>query len=137
MSPALKIFVLLLSLSSANSVLADESPLTIDGAATVDTAKAKELFEQKFLFLDVRRDSDWQEGHISGAIHLEMEKMYSAKALGDLIKKNDPAVIYCNGPSCPRSAEASKNAVAWGFTKIYYYRDGIPAWKDAGLPIEH
>jgi len=45
-------------------------------------------------------------------------------------------VIYCNGEDCLRSAKASKMAIGWGFTKIYYYRDGFPAWKKAGYPIE-
>ena len=27
-------------------------------------------------------------------------------------------------------------AVAWGFTKVYYFREGFPAWKTAGYAIE-
>jgi rhodanese-related sulfurtransferase len=35
-----------------------------------------------------------------------------------------------------RSSDATKLAVGWGFSKVYYYRDGFPAWKAAGNPVE-
>jgi rhodanese-related sulfurtransferase len=45
-------------------------------------------------------------------------------------------VFYCNGHACHRSSKASKLAVGWGWKKVYYYRDGFPAWKAANNPIE-
>jgi rhodanese-related sulfurtransferase len=51
-------------------------------------------------------------------------------------KKDEPIVIYCNGASCMRSSKATAKAVSWGYTKVYYYRDGFPAWKAASLPVE-
>ena len=129
-------FALAVTLAFSAPALAADSPTEVPGATTVDTAKAKELFDKEALFLDVRKDSDWDAGRIPGAEHLELKKVFTADSLGGLIKKDEPVVIYCNGHSCLRSSAASASAVGWGFSKVYYYRDGFPAWKGAGLPVE-
>ena len=115
---------------------ADVSPETVTGATTVDSAKAKELFDSGAVFVDVRSDKDWAGGRIPDAVHIELKKAYNEESLGAAAKKTDPVVVYCNGHSCLRSAKASEQAVSWGFTSIYYYRDGYPAWKAAGYPTE-
>jgi len=38
-----------------------ESPMKIDGATTVDSAKAKELFDKEVAFVDMRKQSDWMQ----------------------------------------------------------------------------
>lgn len=125
----------LLALSSL-VVAGDVSPKNVAGATTVDTAKARELFDNEALFVDVRKNSDWDAGRIPGAVHLELKKVFTADSLGAEAKKDEAIVIYCNGESCLRSSAASAKAVEWGFTKIYYYRDGFPAWKAASNPVE-
>jgi len=110
--------------------------MTVSGANTIDTPKAKALFDQEVAFLDVRKDSDWDAGRIPGAIHIELKKKLNAESMAGEIGKNEPVVIYCNGPSCMRSSKATAKAVGWGYTKVYYYRDGFPAWKAASYPVE-
>jgi rhodanese-related sulfurtransferase len=117
-------------------VAAEVSPMQVDGAVTVDTAAAKALFDQQAAFVDVRKDSDWDAGRIPGAIHLDIKGKYTADALGAEVQKGEPVVVYCNGESCLRSSDAAKMAVNWGFGKVHYYRDGFPAWKAAGNPVE-
>lgn len=112
------------------------SPETVNGATTVNTVKAKSLFDNEVLFLDVRKDSDWDAGRVPGAIHIELKKKLNEVSLSAEIKKDEAVVIYCNGPSCLRSSKASKMVVGWGFSKVYYYRDGFPAWKAASYPVE-
>ena len=118
------------------SVAAEISPMTIDGATTVDTAEARKLFDQEVAFVDIRKNSDWDAGRVPGAIHIELKKVYSEETLAAEVGKNEPVVIYCNGEKCLRSSQASEKAVGWGWTKVYYYRDGFPAWKAAGHPVE-
>ena len=120
----------------AGTALAKESPLTVEGATTVDTAKARALFDQEVAFVDARKDSDWEAGRIPGAIHLDVKKALDERSLEDEVKKDEPVVFYCNGHNCLRSSHASAKAVAWGWKKVYYYRDGFPAWKAAGNPVE-
>jgi len=136
-----KLSVYLLSLCFAlasGHALAEEkvSPTTVDGATTVNATEAKALFDKGTLFVDVRSDKDWAAGRIPDAVHIELKKIFSEATLGKEMKKDEPVVIYCNGPSCLRSSKASVSAVGWGFSKVYYFREGYPAWKSAGYPTE-
>jgi len=131
------ISVLLLSLVSFNSYAEKKiSPMTVDGTTSVDTAEAKKLFDQGVLFVDVRSTKAWNAGRIADSILLDSKTSFTEQALLAEMKKSDPVVIYCNGETCLRSAAACKKAVSWGFAKVYYYRDGYPAWKSAGNPVE-
>ena len=49
---------------------------------------------------------------------------------------DEDVVFYCSGVRCPRSSAGATRAVAWGYKKIYYFREGFPAWKNAGYPVE-
>jgi len=118
------------------TAVADVSPTTVSGATTVDTAKARELFDQEVAFVDVRKNSDWDAGRVPGAIHLELKKVFSAESLEAEVPKGEAVVLYCNGESCLRSSKASAQAVEWGWSNVYYYRDGFPAWQSAGNPVE-
>lgn len=124
------------SLLSGQALAEKVSPLSVDGATSVDATQAKALFDKGVLFVDVRSDKDWAAGRIPDAVHIELKKIFNEATLGKEIKKDEAAVIYCNGPSCLRSSKASEKAVGWGFSKIYYFREGFPAWKSAGYPTE-
>jgi rhodanese-related sulfurtransferase len=112
------------------------SPLTVEGATSITTKQAKELFDAGVLFVDVRSQKAWNVGRIADSVLLDIKLNYTDKNLLAEMKKTDPAIIYCNGKTCLRSAKGAMLAVKWGFTNIYYYRDGYPAWKKAGFPVE-
>lgn len=132
------IFALATALLSITSSFAGDavSPMTIDGAKTVTTEEAKKLFDDGVLFIDVRKDKDWNAGRVSDAVQLNVKTNFTEQNMAAELKKDEPAVIYCNGEKCMRSSKATKMAVGWGYTNLYYYRDGFPAWKKAGYPVE-
>ncbi len=111
------------------------APEQVEGAVTVTTKRAKALMNQGVVFIDVRRATDYQAGHIQWAVLLDLKQDLTEAALLNVVKKHQAVVFYCNGVLCQRSAIASKKAVDWGWKKVYYYRGGFPAWKDAGLPV--
>ena len=121
-----------------SSILAKEknSPTKINGAVTINAKKAKELFDKGVVFVDVRSDKDYAAGRVPDAMHIELKKVYSKDTLAKVAKPGQPVVIYCNGHSCLRSAHATEKAVAWGYKNVYYFRDGFPAWKSSGYPVE-
>jgi rhodanese-related sulfurtransferase len=132
----ISLFIITL-LFNASIWAATESPMTVAGAITVNAMEAKALFDSEALFVDVRKDSDWDAGRIPGAVHLDNNKgKFTDASLSAEIGKDDKVVIYCNGASCPRSARGAADAVSWGFKRVYYFRDGFPAWKGAGYPVE-
>jgi len=112
------------------------SPMKVEGATTVDAVKAKALFDKGVIFVDTRKNKDWEAGRIPDAIHIELKKKFNETSLSAEVKKTEEVVFYCNGESCMRSSKATAKAVSWGFTKVYYFRDGFPAWKAASYPAE-
>ena len=89
------------------------------------------------LFVDPRKDSDWEAGRIPGALHLDVKKgALSEETLGAEAQKGDEIIFYCNGVKCFLSSESVEKAVGWGFTNVYYYRTGFPDWKSRGYPVE-
>jgi len=136
--PGVHILMSLMLLLASLAMAADAyvSPEAVPGAITIDTAKAKALFDHGVVFVDVRNDADWAAGRIPGAIHLELKHVFSAETLGAVVAKDQDVIVYCNGTQCPRSSDAAIKAVAWGFTRVYYYRLGFPNWQAAGYPAE-
>lgn len=127
------LFIPLVTLASSDAV----SPEQIAGAVSVDAPKAKELFDEGVIFVDVRSDKDWNAGRVPDAEHLNIKTDFTEENLGKIFaSKDDPMVIYCNGEKCLRSSKASKMAVDWGYTNVYYFRDGFPAWKSENYPVE-
>jgi rhodanese-related sulfurtransferase len=115
---------------------AKESPTAVTGAVTIDTPKAKTLFDNGVPFVDVRKNADWNAGRIPGAKHVELKTVLNEAALVKVALKDKEIVFYCNGASCMRSSKAAKKAVEWGFKKVYYFRLGFPSWQAAGYPTE-
>lgn len=130
------IVLMLLTALTPFGAMAELAPEQVSGATTIDGAKAKELFDKGVLFVDPRSDSDWDAGRIPGAEHLEVNKRLNSDSLSEVIGKDDAVVFYCNGPKCKRSSTACAQAIEWGFTRVYYYRDGFPDWRRRGYPVE-
>ncbi len=121
----------------AFTAVAEEAPLTVEGAKTIDIAEAKKLFDNEVLFVDVREDAAWNLGRVPGALHLDVKTgKFSKEALLEEAKFDEPVVFYCNGIKCGRSAEACKKAISFGYKQVYYYREGFPGWKSSGYPVE-
>lgn len=127
--------VLLFLVTSA--LAADLAPAKVVGASTIGTVTAKMLFDKGFIFIDVRRAEDFNSGHIPGARHLAINsEKFTEENLSAIVKKDQAVVFYCNGLNCKGSSIASEKAVAWGWSKVLYYREGWPQWKEAGLAVE-
>ena len=47
-----------------------------------------------------------------------------------------PLVFGCNGPECWKSFKASRAALQAGYTKVYWFRTGVPAWRGSGRPLD-
>lgn len=117
------------------------SPETVEGAETVDTEKAHKLWENRTVFVDVRKDTDFEAGRIPGAVQIIYDpgkdnQPLTEESLTEVVEKDQPFVCYCNGHNCDRSSWCAALANKWGWQEVYYYRDGFPAWAEAGHPVE-
>jgi rhodanese-related sulfurtransferase/Flp pilus assembly protein TadD len=112
-----------------------ESPREVAGATTVDAIEAKALFDRGVSFVDVRTLVRWDLGHPPGAVLLDLKTDFNEPNLSAVVGKDQEVVIYCQGHKCLRASRACAKAVSWGFTKVYYLRDGFPGWRAAGYPV--
>ena len=49
--------------------------------------------------------------------------------------KGAALILACNGAECWKSYKASHAAVKAGYTKVYWFRGGIPEWRSAGKSV--
>ncbi|HSE42978.1 MAG TPA: rhodanese-like domain-containing protein [Acidobacteriota bacterium] len=86
-----------------------------------------------FHLIDVREDSEWNAGHLPGAIHLGkgIIERDIEKKISDL---NAEIILYCGGGY--RSALAADNLQKMGYTNVISMDGGFRGWKEAGYPLE-
>lgn len=120
----------------------EEAPLTVEGAETIDAAKALELFNGgSAMLLDTRKVATWEGNTIPGSVNLDVkadnfEELYSEASLATALgaDKSKVIIVFCNGEKCDRSAKAAALLVKAGYTNVKYLRVGFPGWQTAGGP---
>jgi hydroxyacylglutathione hydrolase len=79
--------------------------------------------------LDVRNRSEWNEGHIPGAVHIPLAELV-ARVHELRAHVGRPIAVHCQGGS--RSAVAASVLQAEGFTNVSNVEGGYFAWARAG-----
>lgn len=99
---------------------------------TVEEVSEKLRKQHRFHFVDVREDSEWEQGRAQDAVHLgkgiierDIEKA--------ILDKNAEIVLYCGGGF--RSALAADALQHMGYTNVHSMAGGIKAWRDRGYPM--
>jgi hydroxyacylglutathione hydrolase len=85
----------------------------------------------KPLVIDVRQPSEFQDGHIPGALHLAGGDL--PERLEDLPRDRPLAVVCASGYRSSIAASLLRGA---GFRDVSWVAEGLPAWTAAGLPVE-
>ncbi len=126
----------------ASNLIADSSapirsPEFIDGAKLVDSEKLIQLVNSfdELMVIDSRLETNRSFGYIDGSISLPDTKTSCETLAGILSDKDHPALFYCNGPKCGRSAVAIEIALKCGYTELYWFRGGIEEWRQKGFPL--
>lgn len=78
--------------------------------------------------LDVRTQTEYNTGYIEGAILIPHTEINTTTELPT--NKSTPMLVYCG--SGMRSANASRDLDALGYTAVYNMDGGLNAWKAAG-----
>ena len=82
--------------------------------------------------LDVRTPEEFAEGHLEGAINIDLFSNDFMRDATSILKKEEPIYVYCR--SGRRSKTAGTKLARLGYKSINL-DGGIIAWEDAGLPV--
>ncbi len=94
------------------------------------------------LFLDARRSSVYEAGHIAGArsfsvweadVDDKVNALFEERM--DPAEQNRPIVIYCSGGACEDSHMLAQKLWGIQFNNVYVYKDGFPDWQKRNLPV--
>lgn len=103
-----------------------------DALEPIDAAELRRrLRAGDVTLVDVRPATEFEAGHIAGAISIPVNEL--EKRLASLPRRR-PVVAYCRGPYCVLSVEAVVTLRRRGYNALRL-RDGLPDWKAAGLPV--
>lgn len=83
--------------------------------------------------VDVRSTSEYQSGHVPGAIHVPFWTAFTTDLM-DGYEKKDSVILYCEHG--PRAGIAKFALSLSGFKNISYLDGHMTAWRAAGLPVE-
>ena len=103
----------------------------------VSVGKAQTLLKERagkadFVILDVRTPEEFAEGHIDGAVNLDVQARDFEKKLRALDRKKS-YLVYCRTGNRSRKATVAMEAL--GFRSIFHMNEGIVKWKQQNLPL--
>lgn len=119
------------------SAAENNTPEYIDDVIMVGAEGIIELIgkNKDLVLVDSRIRGDRKKGFIESSVSLP-DTETDCGSLAKIIKnKNSPALFYCNGVKCGRSAIAIKIAKRCGYKELYWFRGGFEVWMEKGFPF--
>jgi phage shock protein E len=89
--------------------------------------------EKNTVVLDVRTETEFKDGHIPGAVHLDYTSSDFRKKVAEL-DKSKTYLVHCAGGN--RSSRACDVMSKGEFTNVVNLAPGFNAWEKAGKPVE-
>ncbi len=88
--------------------------------------------DKKLVVLDVRTADEFNEGHIKGAINIDIRQPDAFSKI-DKLDHNAKYIVHCR--TNHRSKIAVDHMVQSGFKTVYQMMDGSIGWFQNGLPV--
>ena len=94
------------------------------------------------IVIDTRKPSEFAAGHVPGARNvMSKEDVPPAENVAAVEKavgadRDQPLVLYCNGPFCKGTRRLAEQLFDAGFTQVRRYQVGMPVWRALGGPTE-
>lgn len=127
---------LLWNATSGRGFALGRSVLVQAGDELVQVADAKALLDRGALFLDARPRDFWRMSRIPGALPLPEEDFDRAFAEAEKrLRRSSGIVVYCSGFGCEASHVVARKLRERGLIAAIL-DEGLPAWQDAGLPMD-
>ena len=103
----------------------------------VDSNEARAMLDAdsaNTVVVDVRRDDEWVTGHVSGAIHVNIDDLPDNM---DKVPQDKKVLFIC--AAGVRSGLACELAASMGYDmeNLYNIEDGTPLWIEGGHPTSY
>lgn len=92
----------------------------------------KEIKADTVQLLDVRTPGEYAEGHIEGALNIDVHSDDFRRMAEKELSKDSTVLVYCR--SGRRSMDAAEILARLGY-KVVNLKGGIIEWKEDGLPV--
>jgi rhodanese-related sulfurtransferase len=89
-------------------------------------------------FVDCRAREEFEAGHVSGSLHLNLQNGEISKALLGKLRGDATVITYCeaSGGTCQRSHDMASRLREAGLPDVRVLEGGMPAWLHHGYPAE-
>ena len=103
--------------------------------SSIDSKEAYGLIkaDSNIAILDVRTAKEFADGHVAGAVNIDVNQADFAQKIDEL-DRSKTYIVYCR--SGRRSRKAVGIMAAKGFKNLYNVSDGFVGWNRNGLPFE-
>lgn len=103
--------------------------------SSIDSKEAYGLIkaDSNIAILDVRTAKEFADGHVAGAVNIDVNQTDFAQKIDEL-DRSKTYIVYCRLGR--RSRKAVGIMAAKGFKNLYNVSDGFVGWNKNGLPFE-
>lgn len=103
--------------------------------SSIDSKEAYGLIkaDSNIAILDVRTAKEFADGHVAGAVNIDVNQTDFAQKI-DQLDRSKTYIVYCR--SGRRSSKAVGIMATKGFKNLYNVSDGFVGWNKNGLPFE-
>ena len=108
---------------------------TAQNGSSIDSKEAYRLIkaDANIAILDVRTAKEFADGHVAGAVNIDVNQTDFAQKI-DQLDRSKTYIVYCRLGR--RSRKAVGIMAAKGFKNLYNVSDGFVGWNKNGLPFE-
>lgn len=108
---------------------------TAQNGSSIDSKEAYGLIkaDTNIAILDVRTAKEFADGHVAGAVNIDVNQTDFAQKI-DQLDRSKTYIVYCR--SGRRSRKAVGIIAAKGFKNFYNVSDGFVGWSKNGLPFD-
>ena len=107
---------------------------TAQNGSSIDSKEAYGLIkaDTNIAILDVRTAKEFADGHVAGAVNIDVNQTDFAQKINQL-DRSKTYIVYCR--SGRRSSKAVSIMASKGFKNLYNVSDGFFGWNKNGLPF--
>ena len=134
-----RIIIASISVLFSSILCADQKPYAPENIQDVTIVSAEEVIElilakPELIVIDSRKKTEYQKGHIEGAINILNTRLKREDLESISPDKSKAILFYCNGARCLRSTDSIKKAKKWGYENLIWFRGGWKEWTEKRLP---